>query len=338
MFPSKKIIIAVVCLICFQSTAALAGWTRRESGTLAWLRDVFFINETRGFIAGGDGAFLSTSDGGKTWKIEPKFTSDAIEQIYFMDEKNGWLLCQRDQFSHGAYSSSYLLKTDDGGAHWQRVEFDAGRGRVTKIFFAKNGFAMATGEAGALLSLGDDGKKWKRTVSPTRHLLLDGKFTDDFRGAIVGAGGTALFTEDAGASWNQATVRGAARPKLSKVFFINPNSGWTVGGEGKIYQTINGGRAWREQASGTTDDLTDVYFLNTAQGWAVGNGGTILYSTTAGNVWTPVESPVKHRLEKVFFSGKKGWAVGFGGTILEFDETETNIEPARKPQLQKRND
>lgn len=336
MFSQKKIVILVVCLICFQAAAARADWTRRESGTLAWLRDVFFTSETRGFIAGGDGAFLSTSDGGKTWKIEPKFTNDAIEQIYFTDEKNGWLLCQTNQFSRGAGSSSYLLKTDDGGAHWQRADFDAGRARITKIFFAKNGFAMATGEAGALLSLADDGKKWKRTVSPTRHLLLDGKFTDDFHGTIVGAGASVLFTEDAGASWNAATVQGAAKPKLNEVFFVNRQSGWTVGSEGKIYQTINGGKAWYEQNSGTTENLNDIFFLNTAEGWAVGDGGTILYSTTAGNVWTTVASPVKHRLEKIFFRGKKGWAVGFGGTILAFDDAQAASESARKPQLQKR--
>ncbi len=119
---------------------------------------------------------------------------------------------------------------------------------------------MAVGESGVLLALRDDGKKWKRIASPTRHLLLDGKFTGDFHGAIVGAGGTVLFTEDAGASWNSATIQGAAKPKLNKVFFINKKSGWTIGGAGKIYQTINGGKSWREQNSGTTENLIDVFF------------------------------------------------------------------------------
>lgn len=334
MFLPKKIIIVVLCLVCLQTTVR-ADWTKRESGTLAWLRDVYFLNATRGFIAGSGGTFLSTTDGGKTWKSEAKFTADTIEQIYFSDENNGWLLCQKSQFSRGANSSSYLLKTVDGGASWKTVNFDAGRFRVTKIFFAKTGLAMAIGEAGALLTLGDDGKKWKRTVSPTRYLLLDGKFTDDFHGTIVGAGGSVLFTEDAGASWNGAILQGAEKPKLNKVFFVNQKNGWTVGSGGKIYQTINGGRAWREQNSGTTENLTDVFFLNTAEGWAVGDGGTILHSTTAGNVWSPVASPVKHKLEKIFFNGGQGWAVGFGGTILSFDKVKSGSNPSL-PQLPKR--
>jgi photosystem II stability/assembly factor-like uncharacterized protein len=336
MSSAKKITIIILCLLCFQT--ARAEWIKRESGTLAWLRDIYFLNENKGFIAGSGGTFLSTKDGGKTWKTEAKFTSDNIEQIYFSDENTGWLLCQRNQFSRGANSSSYLLKTVDGGASWEQVNFDAGRARITKIFFAKTGFAMAIGEAGFLIALQDDGKKWKRVVSPTKHLLLDGRFIDDFHGTIVGAGGSVLFTEDAGASWNSAVIQGAAKPKLNKVFFVNQKSGWTIGNEGKIYQTINGGKAWREQKSGTTQNLTDIFFLNTAEGWAVGEGGTILHSTTAGNIWTRVESKVNHKLEKVFFNGKKGWAVGFGGTILTFDNAKMNNNSIQKPQLQKRSE
>lgn len=336
MPAAKKFTIIILCLLCFQT--ARADWTKRESGTLAWLRDVYFLNENKGFIAGAGGTLLSTKDGGKTWKTEAKFTGDAIDQIYFSDENTVWLLCQKNQFSRGADSSSYLLKTIDGGARWERDDFGTGRARITKIFSTKNGFVMAIGESGVLLALADNGAKWKRIISPTRHLLLDGKFTDDSHGAIVGAGATILFTEDAGASWNSATIQGAAKPKLNRVFFANQKTGWTVGSEGKIYQTINGGKAWREQNSGTTENLTDVFFINTAEGWAIGDGGTILHTTTAGNVWSSVESKTTHRLEKIFFNGEKGWAVGFGGTILSFDKVNANDNFSLKPQLMKRDD
>lgn len=309
-------------LASFQT--AHADWIKQESNTLSWLHDIYFVSENKGFIVGSGGTLLTTNDGGKTWTKENSFTTDTIRQIYFSDKNTGWLLCERNIFNLGANSPSYLLKTTDGGKHWEQINFGDGRNRIAKIFFAKNGFGLAVGESGALFALQDDARTWKKNPPPIRYLMLDGVFTDDFRGAIVGGGGTILFTEDAGASWNQATIFGDSKAKLNSVFFINQKIGWTVGTSGKIYQTINGGKIWREQTSNISNNLTDIFFNNTAKGWAVGDDGTILHTTTAGNVWTLENSKVKHRLEKVFFVGKKGFAVGFGGTILVYDESAKN--------------
>lgn len=337
MFSVKKIIIVAFCLLCLQ-TARAGEWTAQKSGTLAWLRDVYFTSESKGFVAGSNGTFLATSDGGRTWAKQNISTSDSIEQIHFADENTGWLLCRRNQFNRGADASSYLMKTTDGGATWERKDFgaDVGRERIARIFSAKNGSLIAVGESGVLLALQEDGKTWKRTASPVRYLLLDGAFADDFHAAIAGAGATLLFSEDAGATWNKAMVYGDARTKFNRVFFVNKNAGWTVGGGGAIYQTVNGGKSWRPQISNVSFDLTDVFFLDTANGWAVGDGGTILHTTTGGNVWTQVASDMKHKIERVFFVAGKGFAVGSGGAILSFDKTKSNDESAAKTQPLKR--
>ncbi len=325
-------------LICFQT--AQADWIKQTSNTLAWLQDVYFLNEKNGWIAGSGGAFLTTVDGGKTWTKEKNFTSDPIRQVYFTDEQTGWLLCERSLFALGANSPSYLLKTTNGGVSWERIEFtDNQRKRITKFLFTKNGIGLAIGESGAFFTMSDDGKTWKRLPSPVRYLMFDGIFSDDSHGVVVGAGGSILFTEDAGATWNKAFIFGESDIKLNSVFFINQKNGWTVGTAGRIYQTFNGGKTWREQKSNITKELTGIFFNNTAEGWAVGDEGTILHTMTAGNVWTTVNSKDKHKLEKVFFVGKKGWAVGFGGTILLYDESGTgnNSLALTAPKLKIRN-
>ena len=310
----------IALLILLASQFAEAGWTKQKSNTLAWLRDIYFLNEKTGWIAGSSGVFFKTVDGGETWTKEKNFTDDAIRQVYFTNEQNGWLLCERDVFSLGANSPSYLLKTVDGGQNWERVEFkDRQTKRVARVLFAKNGDILAVGEGGAFFKISKDEKVWKQIPSPIRYLLLDGVFSDDAHGAIVGAGGSILFTEDAGVTWKNATIWEKSDAKLNSVFFINPKNGWTVGTSGKIFQTFNGGKIWREQKSNVNEDLTDIFFQNTAEGWAVGDGGTILHTTTAGNIWTTIDSKDTHKLERLAFVGKKGWAVGFGGTILFYD-------------------
>jgi photosystem II stability/assembly factor-like uncharacterized protein len=297
------------------------------------------LTENKGWIAGSSGTLLATNDGGKTWKKKKDFTSDTIREVYFTDENNGWLLCERDIYSLGASAPSYLLKTSDGGASWESVEFGGDkRKRVAKIFFNEKGAGAAIGEGGVYFTLDDNKKAWKKMPSVVRYLMLDGIFTNDSHGAMVGAGGTILFTEDAGLSWNNSSVLGNSSAKLNSVFFINQKTGWTVGTHGKIYQTFNGGKVWREQNSNTSKELTNVFFRSTAEGWAVGEQGLMLHTTSAGNIWKIIEPKVKHKLEKVFFVGRKGWAVGFGGRILSYTEgAMNNNESSWTPKLKARN-
>ena len=318
----KLIFIFVLISLCFQT--ANANWAKQKSNTLAWLRAGFFVNEKNGFIGGGNGSFLTTNDGGASWKQAEKFTSDTIRQIYFKDENNGWLLCERDVYSLGTNSPSYFLKTSNGGADWERIEFANGvRVRIAGIFFSDNaGFAV--GESGAIFVLQPDEKTWKKQPSPIRNLLLGGTFADKMNGVIVSAGGNIFFTDDGGMKWNQANISGAPTVKINSVFFVNKTTGWTTGAEGKIFQTVSSGKNWREQKTDTNANLSDVYFRDTREGWAIGDEGTILHSTTAGNVWAKDDQKIRHKLEKLFSNGKDVFAVGFGGTILRYDLTNQN--------------
>lgn len=317
----RKILAFFVFLACVQSAQA-ADWTKQKSNTLAWLRDVYFLDEQTGWTAGSGGVFLKTVDGGRTWTRAKTFTDDAILQIYFTDASNGWLLCERNLYALGTNSPSYLLRTVDGGGNWERIEFaENGRRRITKFLFAPSGAGLAFGEGNQFFTTtANDEKIWKRQPSPVRYLMLDGVFTDDAHGVIVGAGGSILLTDDAGATWDKGTIFGSADARLNAVFFANRKIGWAVGINGKIFQTVNGGRVWREQKSTVAADLTDIFFTSTSDGWAIGDAGAMLHTTTAGNVWKAVDAKIKHRLERIYFVGRRGWAVGFGGTILSYDE------------------
>ncbi len=334
MFNFRNTFILIICL-CFQT--ANAAWTKQNSNTLSWLHDVYFTSEKTGWIAGSSGTLLKTVDGGMSWQPEKKFTEDSLNQIYFTDEKNGWILCERNIYNRGSKMSSYLLKTTDGGINWEKKEFDEGsRERITRILFNQYGSGLAFGEGGAFFTFSQTEEKWKKNVAPVRYLLLDGFFTDNFNGVIVGAGGTILFTEDAGTNWNQANIFGDKSAKLNSIFFHNQKTGWTAGANGKIFQTLSGGKTWREQNSGTTKNLNDITFVNSAEGFAVGDNGTILHTTTAGNIWQTQISNAKHKLEKIYFVREKGFAVGFGGTILMYDEAKDVQRSENRPILRQR--
>ena len=326
-----KIFIFALFVLCFQS--AKANWVKQNANTLAWLHDVYFFDQNKGFIAGSGGTFLETKDGGKTWTKRKNFTEDTILQIAFPDNSNGWLLCERNIYNRGANASSYLMKTTDGGATWEKIEFkDGGRARMTKIFFNSSGKGFAIGENGALFELQDDLQTWEKSFSPIRYLLLDGIFADEKKPLLFGGSGSILFSDDEGITWKYANVFGEKPSKFNAAFFVNQKTGWTVGTNGKIFQTLSGGKTWREQNSGVVKNLFSLFFIDSKEGWAVGEEGVILHTTTAGNVWIAEKTNVRHRLEKVFFIGNKGFAVGFGGTILIYERNQKSQNDA-KPTL-----
>lgn len=330
---AKRIFVLILCFACFQTANAV--WIKQNSGTLAWLRSVYFTNPNKGWIVGGKGTFLTTDDGGKTWRQNKKITEDNIRDVYFSDEKNGWLLCERNIYSAGSQPLSYLMKTFDGGESWEKSDFSETRERLSRILFAPDGSGYAVGESGAFLMLQNDKKTWKKSALPVRYLMLGGKFTDASHGLLVGGGGTILFTEDSGSSWNQAKLDDDPKTKLASVFFVDRKTGWSVGDAGKIYFTNNGGKLWRGQSSDVVENLSDVFFVDPQEGFAVGDGGRILHTATAGKIWKIEKSNVRHKLEKVFFVEKKGFAVGFGGTILTYDSAQPSSQLSLKLSPQK---
>jgi photosystem II stability/assembly factor-like uncharacterized protein len=336
MRAQKLVAIVLLMLVC-DCVAANAEWQKRPLNSFASFKDVFFLNDTRGWIVGGDGVIFSTLDGGATWAPRDKFTNDNFTQIYFTDANTGWLLCERNIFNRGKEAISYLRKTTNGGQTWDKVEFeDAGRERVTRLLFGKDGSARAFGEGGIFYKLQDDGVTWKKYNTAIHFLLLDGALSDNAVGAIVGAGGTIMFTEDAGLTWDRATLIGDAETRFNAVYFAGSKLGaWAVGSGGKIFHSNGGARLWRQQNSSVTANLNDVIFTGPRDGWAVGESGIIVRTRDGGNTWYDVRSPVNHTLQRVFFTNGKGWAVGFGGTVISYDPA-SNDDTGFKPNLQRR--
>lgn len=331
-----SLMLAVFSLFAIATTtlATPGVWQRQRTSSLAWLRGIFFLDQNRGWAVGSRGTLLSTSDSGKTWQKKPQPTQDTIRDIYFSDEENGWLVCERNIYDLRSNDEprAYLLKTDDGGQHWTRVDMRGANvdARLMRAIFTRGGRGWAFGEGGAVYSTRDSGANWTKLQAPTRYLLLGGAFIDEQSGWLVGAGSTILQTSDGGDTWHHARLPDAARVRFNSISFVDPRLGWAVGSGGMIYRTLNGGRSWQRQVSGVSADLLDVKFLDAREGWAVGAEGTVLHTSDGGTHWTSERSGTPHALERIYFTDRThGWAVGFGGTIISYSLSDRRIEAPR---------
>lgn len=319
----RSLLIILVLLLtahCSVLTAS-AAWTRQHSGTMAWLHSVYFLNQNTGWVAGSNGALLFTNDGGRSWHKMRRPTEDSLRDVYFSDERNGWLVCDREIYKLKTNNEpqAYLLRTNDGGATWRRIDLSDTHARIVRAVFRGDGRGWTFGEAGALYTTNDGGASWVRQVLPTKHLLLGGAFLDDEHGWLVGAGATILQTSDGGETWRPGLVRGERHLRFTAASFVEKRLGWAVGAAGHVFATTDGGRLWFPQASGVSTDLLDVKFVSAAEGWAAGSEGTLLHTNDGGGHWINERSSTPHLLERLFFTDRAhGWAVGFGGTILSY--------------------
>src|SRR6266480_1125502 len=90
--PRPRMLLTAHCSLL----TASAAWTRQPTGTMAWLRGVYFLDQNRGWVAGSGGTLLETIDGGQTWRRLNPLTKDNLRDVYFANEKIGWLVAERD--------------------------------------------------------------------------------------------------------------------------------------------------------------------------------------------------------------------------------------------------
>ncbi|QPF71665.1 PKD domain-containing protein [Roseateles sp. DAIF2] len=88
---------------------------------------------------------------------------------------------------------------------------------------------------------------------------------------------------DSGWCWQQPRPTGTSREDY---FFLDAQTGWSVGDNGEIFKTVDGGKTWARQDSGLSARLLSIAFADANNGWAVGSYGAVLRSTDGGKTWS----------------------------------------------------
>lgn len=307
-------------IFSFQIVNAQTGWElNRENGT-GDLVTVFFTSQNTGWVAGDDGYLAMTTDGGASWARQKLEVKDNINEIYFRNDNNGYLVAGRKMFL-----------TRDGGRSWQETIISAANTfrnatpEYLSIRFTgkKRGFLIGSllNKAGnvidsLVMQTVDGGETWRRIIVPAKVELFHLDFVGEDNGWIVGDNGLILATRDGGQTWR--VQLSGTKNDLYNVDFRDKNEGYAVGKQGTILRTENGGATWEKVTTNFPVTFLRVDFADDKNGWIVGYGGVILRSSDKGRTWIKQESRTKENLYGLFMSKKFGWAVGAKGLILNY--------------------
>ena len=318
----------------FGSFAAAVLLTASSFGQTSWkklgpagsgdLVAVYFTSSERGFIAGDAGYLASTADGGRSWSPHQLNASEDINEIYFRNDEDGYLVAGRKMFI-----------TRDGGRTWNETriygenEFRGMSPEFLSIRFADRKRGIAIGSLlrrvrnedivvdSLVMRTDDGGETWTRIAMPTKTELFHLDFNGSSHAWIVGDNGVILATTDSGRTWVKQTSN--TTNALYSVDFRDDDEGEAVGEKGTILRTENGGITWHRVIANFTENFMRVGFADDRNGWIVGRGGTILRSADRGRTWQKQDSGTTNHLYGLFMFKKSGWAVGAKGVVVGYE-------------------
>ena len=308
-----------------------------------YLTDKFYdvqpLSAEKAIIVGYGGKILLTNDAGRTWEVAQSNTDGAIYKVAMTDASNGWAVGQ----------AGLVLRTSDGGKTWQKV--DAGTDKsLFSIYAASPQRLVAVGERATVMSTEDGGATWSTVkvdakpkeagsneamegLSDTEVIaqdpaLYDVRFIDDKEGWIVGEFGKILHTADGGKTWTeqQNTLVGEEivdaldLPTFYGIDCTNAQECTTVGLDGRIAATTDGGQTWAfQQVDGNfKEPLFTVQLFPDGSGWAAGVAGEVMRRENGQWKQADLGMRVFGWLREVGFADQNnGWLVGGFGTILK---------------------
>jgi photosystem II stability/assembly factor-like uncharacterized protein len=320
IFVMKNFYISVFILLflSIDGFAQTTSWNAVGQTMTSDLNSVFFVSSDKGWI-GGDGGYLSlTVNGGATWAKQPMKITANINEVYFRNNENGYILAGKQVFA-----------TTDGTSWSEQKVLSASsfielEPELYSIRFAdkKHGWIVGSvsRDEAVIDSLAvqteDGGIIWRRATVPTKEELIHLDFVNENSGWIVGANGLILATADGGKTWQKQ--KSDTISTIYNIDFRNENEGVAVGEKGLILQTSDGGRTWRKIITNFKNTFLRVGFSDDKTIWIAGRGGVILRSTDKGATFLKQDTKVTTNLYGFYIDKKIGFAVGAKGTILKY--------------------
>lgn len=307
----KLILLVILTFVISQMTFSQEyGWTdisanMPEQGTLS---DIHVIGEEV-WISGGNDKVFYSPDGGTTILIQntpPQPGNSGITSSIFMKNNQGGYVV--------TYSGE-IYKTDDGGTTWTTLHEPGGG--FTSIHFPPNSdIGFACGWGGKIWRF-DDYSITDISVAGLTANLLSIMFPEDStEGKLCGDSSIRRWLNN---TWNNFQVFDN-NFVYNAIFFINNNTGWVVGSQGKIFKTVDA-TIWNGQSSGTTKGLNDLFFIDSLEGWIVGTE-VLFHTVDGGENWTQelANQTVGKELVAVYFTdANNGYVVG-NGVVFKYGE------------------
>ena len=279
-----------------------SGWTKLVFDKSENFTDIFFNNNTTGFLTGIN--TYQSNNGGLAWNLIRKegfmnlaltgngnaffLNNDSVykssdgfasftafggklglQDIFFVDNQDGYLR-----------KNSGLYKTSDGGANWTLLSTPLPFAPAySPIFFldTTHGFTVINRE---IYKTAGSSSNWVAATIAGAKPATDFSFA--FAASVdnvyaITKNAQLYKSTDGGISFSLLKSFGNnLRGVYNDIHFVDDNTGW-VSADNKIYKTTDGGNIWNVVVTlGDNSILSEIHFTDANHGWACGTNGVVL--------------------------------------------------------------
>lgn len=282
--------------------------------------NIHFLNSDIGWAVGSSRTILKTTDGGSTWSVVRRDiygSNTQYRSVFFLNSQKGWVVGENDK----------ILFTIDGGVNWDEKNTNTNTyTSLIDIHFINENKGIAVGTSGLLITTNDGGNSWQvnqKMITDFRNRNDKCQFISETVGWVFS--NEAIYkTIDGGNTWGLQEVATNGGFVING-YFIDELHGLSVGNNGKIVFTHDGGLNW-SQNSNSEDYLSRITYSDKYHGWVM-SAKKIGMTSDGGRNWSfkALDLPRTGQLNDLFFlNSKKGWVIGERNSIfITIDGGET---------------
>lgn len=309
----------IIVISCKKKSIQVQNIQIINSNTTNDLHDILFLNDSVGYIVGGvrytEARILETIDGGNSWQAV------SINGLLENKALYGLGSFKNQVYAVGLDGKIFKSKLSNLG-NWSFSQSEKWEWFQSIAYPQPNKAFIAYGVAfhsGGILMIDSNGVILK--TDTFEYEMNDIQFPSSKIGYACGYGAI-MKTTNEGANWELLNIQGDFFKAITCVDELNI---WSVGYNGSIVRSSDGGANWVKQRNGNNPTLTRwrlraVAFKNKSIGYAVGDKGLIIKTTNGGDSWQKIESNQKDDFSSITLQNNHLWVVGSNGIILKIKE------------------
>lgn len=311
-------------------------WVRQQSPTTKNLKNVFFINNSTGWISGDSGFIARTNDSGNTWTIQNTNILNDIQAFYFINERLGWAVSWEVFPDSTSFLGTKILKTTNGGNDWISYMYPEENRFMKTVYFIDSAKGFLAGAPLSIFYTTDAGMRWSSADTDTSLIIgfpvENLKFIDSQTGYACGGfrdlAGSMWVSTNGGFNWKASVV---GPEPLNDLYIFNGTKAIAAGGDfeygSSTVRTSNLGLSWLYDTLGTFGVASGIDFRTPSEGWiTLGIAQKFSYTKDTGNSWNSIFTPDSMPVFDVDFTDSlHGWAVGYSGCILKYNPSLVNV-------------